>query len=161
MKNNRGFTLVELLAVITILAIVAIATLEAIDSVNRGNKEKAETVHIQNILSSAIAYVPTSEIILPDITPNIASCKTIKYKTTGNDISDTTSICIVEVYLSKLVSEGILEDNLTNPLKNKDLNMDRSYVKIVYLTPATRSYANALVGKFDGSYFYELKEEYN
>jgi prepilin-type N-terminal cleavage/methylation domain len=160
MKDNKGFTLVELLAVITLLALVAVAAFETIDSVNRGNKEKAEKVHTQNILNSAISFVPTSDVILPDVVKGTTSCKTNKYKKTANTIAATTNVCSVEVYLSRLVTEGVLEDNLKNPLKDKLLNMDTSYIEIIFLTPSTKYTVDGKVGKYDGSYFYQVIEVY-
>lgn len=164
MKNNKGFTLVELLAVITILALVAVATLEAIDSVNKGNKEKAEKIYIQNILTSAISFVPTSLIILPDETTTNLICvanKTNEYKKNNtNTIKATTNICSAKIYLSRLVEEGILEANLTNPRTNKKLNMDSSYVEILYITTSNTSLTNNVTGKFDGQYFYRIIEVY-
>lgn len=154
MKDNRGFTLVELLAVIAILAIIAVASFEAIDSVNKGNKEKAEKVHIQNILNSALSYVPTSDIVLPN-SEAISGCNTYKYKKTGmTKINSSDKVCVVEVYLSKLVDEGVLDNNLKNPLTGKELNMDESYVKILYMTKGSED----TVGKYDGQYFYQLFE---
>lgn len=157
MKNNRGFTLVELLAVIAILAIIAVATFETIDSVNKGNKEKAEKVHTQNILNSAVAYVPTSEVVLPNCI-EVSGCNTYNYKKTGLTKSNSsTEICIVKVYLSKLVDEGILDDNLKNPLTGSLLNMDESYVQINFITSANKP-VEGTVGKYDGSYFYRVVE---
>lgn len=159
MKDNRGFTLVELLAVIAILAIIAVATFETIDSVNKGNKEKAEKVHTQNILNSAVAYVPTSEVVLPDCIDTTFGCNTYNYKKTGTTKSNSsTEICIVKVYLSKLVDEGILDDNLKNPLTGSLLNMDESYVQINFITPMNKHTVDGIVGKFDGSYFYRVVE---
>ena len=132
MKDNKGFTLVELLAVIAIIAILGLIALEAIESVNKGNKEKAENINRNGILVSAVAYVPTSSVELPNSPTGSSGCTVYEYKKTGKTGSGST-ICQVNLYLSYLVETGVLEEDLSNP-KDK--------------------------GKFDGNYFYELHEVY-
>lgn len=160
MKDNKGFTLVELLAVIAILAILGLIALEAIESVNKGNKEKAENINRNGILVSAVAYVPTSSVELPNSTTGSAGCTVYEYKTTGEFGSGST-ICQVNLYLSYLVSTGVMEEDLANPNVGKKLNLDSSYVSIIYLTSASQvSEERREKGKFDGNYFYELHEVY-
>ena len=160
MKENKGFTLVELLAVIVIIGLLGIIALESIESVNKGNKEKAEEIQRQNILTSAIAYVPTSTIKLPNVNPGTSGCKTYTYTPTSTSGSGT-SICEVQVTLKYLVKEGLLEDNLEDPAAGKKLNMDSSYVSIYYLSSAsTFSEDRIEQGQFDGPYFYELHYVY-
>lgn len=160
MKDNKGFTLVELLAVIAILAILGLIALEAIESVNKGNKEKAEKANRNGILTSAVAYVPTSEVKLPNVITGTSGCKVYEYKVTGTTGSGT-SICQVNVYLSYLNKSGVLADEITNPNAGKKLNLDSSYVSIIYLTSASSvTDERKETGKFDGNYFYELHEVY-
>ena len=160
MKDNKGFTLVELLAVIAIIAILGLISLEAIESINKGNKEKAEKVNRNGILTSAVSYVPTSEIELPNSTTGSVGCSTYEYKTTGKTGSGST-VCQVNVYLSYLIKNGVLSDELSNPNNNKKLDLDNSYVSILYLTSSgSISVDRKEKGKFDGNYFYELHEVY-
>lgn len=155
MKND-GFTLVELLGVITILAILAVATFEALDIVNRENKEKAEDIQRDSILSSAISYVPTSKVGLPDVVKGTSGCSTVTYP--GG--SPATNVCEVRVTLQFLHDEGIVEETVKNPKLDKTLNMTTSYVSIVKVTAATKSQYQDLKGKYDGEYFYQLTENY-
>ena len=156
MKDTKGFTLVELLAVITILGLLGIIALEAIESVNKGNKEKAEEIQRQNILTSAIAYVPTSSLHLPDTTPGTSGCKTYSYSATGKSASGS-NVCEVKIYLNFLVKEGILEEQIENPLTGGYINMDTAYVRILYVTSLSSiSEERRKLGQFDGNYFYEL-----
>lgn len=160
MKDNKGFTLVELLAVIAILAILGLIALEAIESVNKGNKEKAENINRNGILVSALAYVPTSSVELPNSPIGSTDCTVYEYKTTGKTGSGNT-ICQVNLYLSYLVNTGVMEDDLTNPTAGKKLDLDKSYVSIIYLTSANQvTEERKDKGKFDGNYFYELHEIY-
>jgi prepilin-type N-terminal cleavage/methylation domain-containing protein len=156
MKDTKGFTLVELLAVITILGLLGIIALEAIESVNKGNKEKAEELQRQNILTSAIAYVPTSDIYLPDTVPGMSGCSTYAYSATSKTTSGS-HVCEVRIILNYLVKEGILEEQIENPLTGAYINMDSSYVRIYYVTSLSSiSKERREKGQFDGNYFYEL-----
>ena len=160
MRNNKGFTLVELLAVITIIALLGIVALESIESVNRGNKEKAEKVQRESILESAIAYVPTSKVKLPNVIPGTAGCVTYRYTPSGTTGSGS-SICEVRLSLSFLVQEGLLENKIEDPVAGKDLNMNNSYVSIKYLTRASDIPSSERDrGQFDGNYFYEVHYAY-
>lgn len=156
MKETKGFTLVELLAVITILGLLGIIALEAIESVNKGNKEKAEEIQRQNILTSAISYVPTSDIELPNVTLGTSGCKTHTYTASSNSTSGS-SICEVKITLNYLVKEGVLEENIKNPLTGEYINMDSAYVRIHYVTSLSSvTEDRRKLGQFDGNYFYEL-----
>lgn len=156
MRNTKGFTLVELLAVITILGLLGIIALEAIESINRGNKEKAETIQRQNILTSAIAYVPTSSIKLPNTNPGISGCNTHFHTATGSTTTGN-DICEVRITLNYLVKEGILDEKIENPKTGEYINMDAAFVRIYYISSlSSLTKEQRELGQFDGNYFYEL-----
>ena len=56
MKNEKGLTLIELLAVIVILAIVAAIAIPAIGGIIQSSKEKAVIADAQNVLAAANIY---------------------------------------------------------------------------------------------------------
>lgn len=56
MKNNKAFTLVELLAVVTILTILALIITPMIDSNIKKAKEKTRRMQIENIRMAVQAY---------------------------------------------------------------------------------------------------------
>lgn len=155
--NNEGFTLVELLAVITLLALLALATFEALDVVNKGNKEKAQEIQVDQILTAAISYVPTSSIKLPNVIPGTSGCSTITYQA-SSDSPSATNICEVRISLNYLYTEGVLEETISDLLEGQNLNMQDSYISIVYVTTATKSNYEEATGKYDGRYFYQLVE---
>lgn len=156
MKDTKGFTLVELLAVITVIGLLGIIALEAIESVNKGNKEKAEEIQRHNILTSAIAYVPTSEVELPNEVVGTSGCEEHLY-TVHHTYKAGSTICEVNISLAYLSKEGIIEEQIENPLTGEYIDMNESYVRIQYVT-STSSVAQSRrdLGKFDGNYFYEL-----
>ena len=59
MKNKKGFTLVELLAVIVLLSIVGVIGVTTIIGRMRKSKEKAMFIAAQDIVSIAEAYIET------------------------------------------------------------------------------------------------------
>ena len=156
MKDIKGFTLVELLAVITVIGLLGIIALEAIESVNKGNKEKAEEIQRHNILTAAIAYVPTSKIDLPNAVIGTTGCEEHLY-TAHNEHTPGNVICEVNISLAFLAREGIIDAEIENPLTGEYIDGNSSYVRIQYVI-STSSIAEARrdLGKFDGNYFYEL-----
>lgn len=53
MKNNNGFTLVELIAVITILAVIALITVPTVNRVIDNSKQKAYEKQVDTIIKAA------------------------------------------------------------------------------------------------------------
>mgnify|MGYP003508521194 FL=1 len=55
--NKKGFTMVELLAVLILLGVLAIIAIPAINSTINSSKEKAKTVQKEIIIKAAHSYV--------------------------------------------------------------------------------------------------------
>lgn len=53
MKNNKGFTMVELIAVITILALIALITVPTVNKVIDNSKRKAYDKQVDTIVKAA------------------------------------------------------------------------------------------------------------
>lgn len=182
--KNKGFTLVELLAVITLMALLSLAAFELLDSVNKGNREKAEEIQIKNILASAIAYVTSSKVNLPNVEIENSKCR---YSTTNSDdyfgatytadsdyknlvepmYSSDKHICYTKLSLAYLIANGILEENIVSPNADEVYDPTGSDVYIYYVKDK-ESAENFLKGsyinfqmrydssrsKYDGSYLY-------
>lgn len=86
LNNEKGLTLVELLAVIVILGIIAAIAVPSIGGIIQGSREKAVIADAQNALSAASLY-----------------------------FVDNDSATIKDVTLEKLISEDFMENvgNLT------------------------------------------------
>src|SRR5690625_3261262 len=68
LKNERGLTLVELLAVIVILAIVAVIAFVMIGNVMENSRKDAHIANAQQAIAAAKLYDATEETIEDDIT---------------------------------------------------------------------------------------------
>ena len=53
MKSNKGFTMVELIAVITILALIALITVPTVNKVIDNSKRKAYDKQVDTIVKAA------------------------------------------------------------------------------------------------------------
>lgn len=56
MKNNKGFTLVELLGVLIVLAILAVITIPLVGEYIESSRQKAYDVEIKTIIKAAKEY---------------------------------------------------------------------------------------------------------
>src|SRR5690625_1835243 len=63
LKNERGLTLVELLAVIVILAIIAVIAFVMIGNVTENSKKDAHISNAQQLIAAAKLYDATEESI--------------------------------------------------------------------------------------------------
>lgn len=97
MKNKKGFTLVELLAVIVLLSIVGVIGVTTIIGRMRKSKEKAMFIAAQDIVSIAEAYIETR----------------------GSDCNLGEPKC---AKISKMIESRLLDSNVSNPrtIKDKD-----------------------------------------
>lgn len=104
MKNNKGFTLIELMAVIIILAIIGLIVFpSAIESINN-SKEKLYKEQVKRILDAADSWASSHDNILP-----------------SNDES-------IYITIETLQKAGLLKkDDVKNPLSGQE-NMSQKIV---------------------------------
>ena len=98
--NKKGFTLVELLAVIVILALLALLASTAITKVVKDSKDDLSNVQISLIKSAAEAWGADHITSLP-------SAGTCGYIT-----------------LEKLKNEGLIDSSVVNPANNEEFSND-------------------------------------
>lgn len=89
--NNRGFTLIELMAVITILVVLSLIIVPIVDKNVKRSKDDMYKIQIENIRMAGVGY----------FSDNINSRPVI------NDYCS--------VSLDTLVSDGYINDDVTNP----------------------------------------------
>ena len=127
--NYKGFTLVELLAVIAIMGMLAVIMVPTISGVIEENKKNNSENLKNSIKSSARAYISDNryEIKLDD-----SSCANDIRNITfiGNDYIDESKITV-----ELLVNKGYLKSNsgnIINPETNKPINKGESYIVVTY-----------------------------
>jgi len=99
MKNNKGFTLIELIAVITILAIVALITVPIVNKAIIKSKEKALEAQKETIVDAAKKYALGNTDILPK-----------------TDLGEKL------IHISDLITGGYLEEKPIDPVTNKEMS---------------------------------------
>ena len=103
---KKGFTLVEMLAVITLLGLLALVIIPASEAIIKNSKNDSYNIQIQNIKSAM---------------KNYASSNTFNMPTVDGDY--------VELTLGDLKREGFLEKEFKNP-KNEKCFSDNIVLRI-------------------------------
>lgn len=96
MKNKKGFTFVELLAVITIIGVLALILLPTIEKIKKTNNEKVYQQQLDNIVLSLKSWASDNRIYLPE-------------KENG----------VLTITLGNLKADGYIEYEVKNPLTDK------------------------------------------
>ena len=112
--NKKGFTLVELLAVIAILAIVTGLAMFSINNAYKNSREKILEDYISNIENSAINYVQNTNNIL-----NSTDCSRI-----NNKKSTDYDRCKVFTVAELLNLGQLTTDEKDGKIYNKVTNLD-------------------------------------
>ena len=129
--NYKGFTLVELLAVIAIMGMLAVIMVPTISGVIEENK-KNNSVNLKNsIKSSARAYISDNRY---EIKLDNKSCNN---NNTKREIFSINNKIILgsKITVELLVNEGYLKSNsgeIINPETNKPINKGESYIVVTY-----------------------------
>lgn len=105
---KRGFTLIEIMAVIIILGTIGLIVTVSVDKTIRDNKEKMHQMQISGIEDAARTWGTKNISYLPD--------------------NDGQSISIPLVALKK---DGLIDKEITNP-KNETLFYNNMYIDITY-----------------------------
>lgn len=114
MKNNKGFTLVELLAVVTIIGVLlTLATTAAITTMNKGRrraeklsaKDYVTAVNDYNFISSNSEKISTSNSNCSLLSTNLIRCKI--------EGSNGLSVKIKDSLEGKLPKSGTVDINTT------------------------------------------------
>lgn len=97
MKNNKAFTLIELIAIISIIAIILLLAFTNINKIQQNRKEKLYEDLQKVVISAAKDYYEKNSSLLPQVDEQ-------RYITVG-----------------ELITYKFLEDNIKNPITNDSL----------------------------------------
>lgn len=129
MKNKKGFTLIELTAVVTLISIIAILASIPINKMLKDSREKLNEKQKEQIVLAASNWVVDNPYLLP---PYI----------------DETS---VKLTIEQLFNDGYLDTEIVD-LRNKEKVKNCSYVEITLNTDAADGYKHTYNYEY-----YELK----
>lgn len=135
MKNNKGFTLVEIIAVIIILIVVSLMAVPAVLKMIRRNKETAYDAKLSFILKQARQYARDHEEFLFDSDKLFVTkiCSNITVK----ELQDAG-------YLNEINKDGNSTGHITDPTTG--VNID--YMNIVVYINSSKTYDE--IEKFNG-----------
>lgn len=121
LNNEKGLTLVELLAVIVILGIIAAIAIPSIGGVIENSKVKAQFADGQNVLAAANIYftenpsktsVPIAELVSEDYLDNsgrigVVATDVVNKVKGGNTLTATTTGTVPTVTFTKATNANI------------------------------------------------------
>ncbi len=129
--NYKGFTLVELLAVIAIMGMLAVIMVPTISGVIEENKKNNSANLKNSIKSSARAYISDNRY---EIKLDNNSCNNNNTKREIFSINNKT-ILESKITVELLVNEGYLKSNsgeIINPETNNPINKGESNIEVKY-----------------------------
>lgn len=130
--NNKGFTLIELIATVLVLCLISLIAVVSINKVVKDSDKNGHKVQAENILTSAITYVSTNnEISLEEMDG---------YK----------------IYLKELANGGYIEKNIVDPINDKVIDYDKTYILITKENDTSKTVDEDLDYKYSGNYLYVL-----
>lgn len=117
---KKGFTLIEIIAVLAILALAAIVIANSLSSSLAGRKVKNFEAYIEKIESSACAFIELSEARRQGVFGSIGTLDNITSKSTC--IENGAAGCIIRI--KDIIEIGLIDYDLVNPMAepNNELN---------------------------------------
>ena len=132
MKNERAFTLVELIATILVICLISLLAVTSINKVIRDSNSNGHKIQVNEILSSAISYV------------------------SENDNIKEIDMANLKIYLSTLQQNGYIDSKIIDPKNKKEINLSSSYITITKVTNTSSTDNTNLDYMYNGNYLYVL-----
>lgn len=128
--NNKGFTLIEVLAVIVILSILMAIMVPSVGNIMKKNKEDNYQNLKDSIISAAKIYISDNryQITVGSCTPQNAKVDVLSINDQALSSSKLPINFLVDAGNLKTTSDG----KIVNPKDKKSLNLNSSYVVVKY-----------------------------
>lgn len=126
--NKKGFTLVEVLAVIIILSIIMLILIPSVNHLIKENKRTNYETLKSTIINAAKTYASDYryEIIVNNMPcENDSDAKTIS-SINNEELTES------KITVKQLINKNYLKSPIKNPSTGQELDEDNSYVKIQY-----------------------------
>lgn len=128
--NNKGFTLIEVLAVIVILSILMAIMVPSVGNIMKKNKEDNYQNLKDSIISAAKIYISDNRYQI-----TVGSCTTQNAKVAVLSINNVT-LTDSKITIQTLADAGNLkttsDGKIINPKDKTSLNLGNSYVVVKY-----------------------------
>lgn len=137
MKDNRGFTLIEVILAVLILAILMIIAFPNVTSIiNKGKIDSCENLR-ESILSASKMYIKDNRYNLDE------SVKCEKESDSQSPDSQSPDNPSFYITLKKLEDENYIKGPFKNPITNEEYNPSKIKVKIT-LNCTTKEFSYSL-----------------
>lgn len=131
--DDRGFTLVELLAIVVILGVISLITVPTVTSLIDKNKEDSYKSLEKSIISATKVFISDNRY---NITLDNSTICSDSNKTRSIESINTINITDNKITIKVLIDSGNLnegKDAIINPKNsNEKLNLNNSYVIVEY-----------------------------
>ncbi|RKQ18071.1 prepilin-type N-terminal cleavage/methylation domain-containing protein [Ureibacillus endophyticus] len=128
LNNQKGLTLIELLAVVVILAIVAAIAVPAIGNIIEDSRIKGMKADIANVINAANLYKVENGNLSASIT--VADLKTAGYLESSGSVNETTAVLDHDVTVGSKTKNVIALDGEAEVNKKK-YDLDNVYLDIL------------------------------
>lgn len=112
--NNKGFTLIELVAIVLVLAAIFLVSFPSLLNLSKKDEEKKYDSIVENLCLAGDSYIKNNENVFKnEIIPNNK----------------------IEIEINELIIDGIVNQSTKNPKTNKSVEND----KLIYTVQSDKS----------------------